>query len=149
MLSNSVHLNRIILDYRIYFQSIKPEDWTLKSAPGKWSKKEILGHLIDSAQNNLRRFIVTQYKQNEKIIYNQVEWVKYSNYQGSAIIDLIELWVLLNKQIAMVINNIPAEKLKFSCDTGKEKKELFTLEFLIEDYISHMRHHLSEIVESS
>src|SRR4030095_2595683 len=40
---------------------------SLKPAPGKWSKKEILGHLIDSATNNHQRFVRTQ--MTEELIF--------------------------------------------------------------------------------
>lgn len=41
-------------------QSIPEDIAAQKPAPGKWSKKEILGHLIDSAANNHQRFVRLQ-----------------------------------------------------------------------------------------
>jgi len=94
---------------------------------------------------NLRRFIVTQYKQNEKIIYYQDEWVMLQNYQDSDIDEMIILWKGLNQRIIKVISNIPSGKLNNTCDTGKNTIEPQTLEFLITDYVIHLRHHLWEL----
>ena len=52
-----------------------------KASPGKWRKKEILGHMVDSAQNNIRRFIVAGYEENPKIVYDQDKWVAIVKYQ--------------------------------------------------------------------
>jgi hypothetical protein len=127
------------------FSAISDNDWHLKPSPEKWSKKEILGHLIDSAQNNLRRFIVTQYQPNDTIFYHQDEWVKSQAYQSADVLELQQLWVLINKQLVRTIRQIPTEKLQYTCNTGKSDVELHTLAFLIEDYLPHMVHHLKQI----
>ncbi|MEQ8809866.1 MAG: DinB family protein [Imperialibacter sp.] len=127
------------------FASISDNKWNQKPTAKKWSKKEILGHLIDSAQNNLRRFIVSQHEPDNKIIYHQDEWVLHQNYQSADINELQQLWLLINKQLVRTVRNIPASALKNTCNTGKEAVELHSLEFLIEDYHAHMLHHLKQI----
>jgi DinB superfamily len=120
-------------------------EWEEKPAPDKWSRKEILGHLIDSAMTNIRRLIITQYHQNEKITYQQDEWVKFSDYQTMDIHDLITLWKLINLQYHRISKTIPAVSLSFTCDTDQETVSLKTLSFLIEDYWGHQQHHLRQI----
>ncbi|MEQ9376933.1 MAG: DinB family protein [Imperialibacter sp.] len=127
------------------FASISDNEWNQKPTAKKWSKKEILGHLIDSAQNNLRRFIVSQHEPDNKIIYHQDEWVLHQNYQSADINELQQLWLLINKQLVRTVRNIPASALRNTCNTGKEAVELHSLEFLIEDYHAHMLHHLKQI----
>lgn len=127
------------------FKAIPETVWSAKSDPKKWSKKEILGHLTDSAVTNLRRFLVTQFEQNKKIIYLQDEWVLAQNYQQTGTQDIIELWKALNLHIARTVENIPSEKLSNTCDTGKGTIELHSLQFLISDYINHMEHHLEQL----
>jgi hypothetical protein len=63
----------------------KAIDWETRPAPEKWSKKEIIGHLTDSAQINLQRFIRCTYEENFKLVYNQDEWVAAQHYQAAAI----------------------------------------------------------------
>ncbi len=138
-------LKDLIEQTLVHFNAIAEKEWSLKPTPNKWSKKEILGHLIDSAHNNLRRFIVTQYDQNNKIIYLQDDWVKLNDYHQVDFKELIQLWKLLNLQIARIIDHIPPENRNYTCDTGKQGGDLKTLEFLAEDYVVHMQHHLRAI----
>lgn len=127
------------------FSRISDESWNEKPNPVKWSRKELLGHLIDSASNNLRRLIVGQYEQGTKIVYHQDEWVAYQGYQEMDVEDVKTLWKLMNEQIARVIGRIPQSKLDNTCDTGKGKVEVHTLVYFIEDYIVHLKYHLKQI----
>ncbi|MGU3374014.1 DinB family protein [Chryseobacterium sp. M5A1_1a] len=127
------------------FQTISEEEWVYKATQEKWSKKEIIGHLCDSAFTNIRRFVVTQYKENENIVYDQNAWVKAQNYQNVPTSELINLWKSLNYQIIHVVENIPDEALQKTCDTTKTETRVFTLEFIIKDYVDHLQHHLETI----
>lgn len=135
-----------IIDAEIQrFQTISEDEWNYKNTPEKWSKKEIIGHLCDSAFTNIRRFVVTQYKENENIVYDQNIWVKAQNYQNVPVSELIDLWKALNYQIVHVVENIPDEALQRTCDTTKTELQRFTLEFIIKDYVDHLQHHLKAI----
>ncbi|PWN68158.1 DinB family protein [Chryseobacterium phosphatilyticum] len=138
-------LKNIIDEELQRFQKISEEEWSYKATPEKWSKKEILGHLCDSAFTNIRRFVVTQYKENENIVYDQNAWVKAQNYQNIPTTDLINLWKALNYQVVHIVENIPDEALKRICDTTKTEPQKFTLEFIINDYVDHLQHHLESI----
>ncbi|HEV8283380.1 MAG TPA: DinB family protein [Chitinophagaceae bacterium] len=121
---------------------IPAEQFNLKLSPVKWSKKEILGHLVDSAQNNIRRFIMAQYEERPKIIYNQDKWVAITNYQQYHLQDLISLWYLLNKHIAHILKGITPEMAVKESQT----EDLHSLKWLAEDYIKHLLHHLHQIL---
>lgn len=137
-----LHLvNQAMID----FENISDKAWNDKPQPLKWSKKELLGHLVDSAVNNIRRLVVGQYEQGVKIIYHQDEWVNFQGYQDATITEVIMLWKLLNYQISRVIENIPEEKLQNSCDTGKGIIEMHTLSFFIDDYLVHLKYHLNQL----
>lgn len=129
------------------FRLILEEEWTQKERPDKWSKREILGHLIDSALNNQRRFVVSQYEQGQKIVYDQDQWVKLQHYQEADSESLIDLWVLLNLQLIRIVDNIPESKLQYTCDTGKGKVQLQSLEELITDYVAHLKHHVGQVLK--
>lgn len=125
-------------------------EFNVKPNLDKWSKKEVLGHLIDSAHNNLRRFICGQYESSPpKIRYNQDFWVEANAYQQYSKENVIALWKLVNEQIIHVLNNMPTEHYLRTCDTGAATPELKTLEFLAVDYIRHMKHHLNQIIPGS
>lgn len=139
-------LESIVNTYTVQFLNFTEDELTHKPYPGKWSKKEIIGHLIDSAQNNIRRFVVTQYQDTPHIVYAQNEWVSLQHYQQYNSKHLVELWALLNRHIAVILKNMPADKYTLSCNSGKGQEELHTIQFLATDYINHHLHHLKQIV---
>lgn len=120
-------------------------DWATKPAPDKWSKKQIIGHLIDSAQVNLQRFVRCTYEEKFKLTYEQVEWVDAQHYQDANIKELLGLWNLLNLQIIRVLENYPADRLQAQCDNSKAEPNLHTVEWLAADYVEHMLHHLKQV----
>lgn len=127
------------------FAALSESEWAAKPDPAKWSKKEVLGHLIDSALNNHRRFIVSQYAENQNIVYCQDQWVVFQGYQQADTPELIGLWRLLNLQIARVLEIMPLNVYSHTCDTGKDGTDLHTLEWLAADYVGHLKHHLSQV----
>lgn len=135
-------LKQEIEDALIKFNPFSAEDWNHKPSPTKWSRKEILGHLCDSAMNNIRRFVVGQYEQDNKIVYRQDDWVTSQDYQNADYKDIILLWKLLNEQVIRIINKIPEDKLQNTCIT----EDKHTIEWLIQDYVPHLKHHLSQII---
>ena len=69
------------IDQFIQLVHNKPIDWESRPAPNKWSNKEIIGHLCDSAMINLQRFVRCTYEENFKLVYEQDEWVATQRYQ--------------------------------------------------------------------
>jgi hypothetical protein len=120
-------------------------DLSVRPLPNIWSKKEILGHLCDSSLTNLQRFVRAQYESQPYTVlkYAQNEWVELMDYQNLPTDHILNLWVILNKQVAGVIANISEERLFYSCEIGEEK--IVTLEWLINDYVVHLDHHLEQI----
>ena len=141
MHSIATQLETIIDTYLSQLSSVNEDDFTFKPSPAKWSKKELIGHLIDSAQNNARRFIVAQYEDDPTILYNQDKWVAINNYQQWDTKDLVQLWYLLNKQIISVLTNIPGEVNQRICNTS------YTIEWLAQDYIKHLKHHMHQVLK--
>jgi DinB superfamily len=123
-------------------QEIPEEEFAFKLSPEKWSKKEIIGHLIDSAQANIRRFVVSQYEDNPTIQYNQDQWVKIVAYQQWDAIDIIRLWSLLNVQICFILDNTDDQTAKRISTTDTSH----TIEWLAEDYNKHLLHHLHVVL---
>lgn len=125
------------------FSSISEEDWNSKPLPEKWSKKEVLGHLADSAINNINRFIRIQHGDQTNLYYDQNFWVKASDYEHQDLESVKTLWYSLNLQIARVWKKTWDADLE---RTIPVKDETPTLKFLMEDYIDHLNHHLRQIV---
>jgi len=111
---------------------------------GKWIRKEILGHLIDSAANNHQRFVRAPLA-NRFVWpgYDQQAWVSIHRYRERPWVELIDLWVALNRHVAAVIESVPAGKLQTPCSIGD--KEPLPLEWWMYDYLRHLKHHIEQI----
>jgi hypothetical protein len=111
---------------------------------GGWSRKQVIGHLIDSASNNHQRFVRASlepslvfpgYDQDGNV---QVQAIQEADWQL-----LVSLWATYNRFLAHVLAHIPEAKLETPCRIGQG--ETVTLRFLAEDYLKHLQHHLSQI----
>ncbi|HZV70333.1 MAG TPA: DinB family protein [Saprospiraceae bacterium] len=123
--------------------SIPEDEFSRKPSPDKWSKKEIIGHLIDSATNNHHRFVRAQFDENPIILYNQVLWNNHSYYQQMDGHHLISFWALYNQHIIELIKRIPPESMEKGCRMSDG--EIYTLSWLFDDYVRHLEHHLRQI----
>ncbi|MBC7863993.1 MAG: DinB family protein [Bacteroidia bacterium] len=118
-----------------------------KPLPEKWSKKEIIGHLCDSAMNNIQRFIRGQYENYPTINYEQYNWVNISAYNSYTKEEIILLWSSLNKHLCKILENMPVENYSKTCvmmSMGNETKG-YSLKWIAEDYLSHLVHHLKKV----
>jgi hypothetical protein len=140
MKEKSEELLKIVHDAELFLSRISKEK--SESIPGtSWTIKEIIGHLIDSACNNHQRYIRLQ---AGALIdfpdYDQNSWVDSAGYKNLDWQDILNLWISYNTVLAGIIANIDESYLN-----NYWKKKEITLEFLINDYIRHINHHLDQI----
>lgn len=146
----TTELATIIRDFTIRFENLEEKEFSLKESKDKWSRKEVLGHLVDSAHNNYRRFLCGQYEvPPARITYDQEFWVVANDYQHMPAGDIIVLWKMMNHQIIRVLETMPEQHYTSLVNTGKFEQELHTLQFLAEDYVKHLKHHLNQIFPKS
>ena len=127
-----------------------------RPAPDKWSKKEIIGHLIDSAYNNHQRFVRATSQENLVFQgYDQNEWVRRNQYQSREVDELLTAWATANRHLAKAIESLPEELRKRKttdhnfhqiCMNILTEGEETSLKYLVWDYIWHLEHHLGQIV---
>lgn len=121
-----------------------------------WSKKEILGHLIDSAYNNQQRFVRAE-AQGDLIFlgYDQEAWVVRQGYQSRPAKEIVEIWYRANLHLAALIANLPASLLSRTTTEHNfhkigmnrpEQGKAASLAYLVWDYIFHLEHHLAQIL---
>lgn len=139
-------LNRIVDETAPELRMLVEGAAATKKKPEVWSIKEILGHLIDSAANNHQRFVRAQ--QADTFTwpgYTQEAWVRLQDYQSRPWLELVELWIHYNRHLAHTISRIPDKALSVPCRIGTS--DPVALSFLLQDYLSHLQHHLRQIWE--
>jgi hypothetical protein len=124
--------------------------------PGKWSPREVIGHLIDSATNNHRRFVTAQAKDDLVFDgYDQDHWVDVQRYRDAAWPDLVMLWAAFNRHLARVMALVPeAVRLRSTARHNLDRlawqplpaDSPATLDYFMNDYVGHLRHHLAQIL---
>ena len=111
---------------------------------GGWSRRQVIGHLIDSASNNHQRFVRAMLADALEFPgYDQAGNVRVQAVQEADWLLLISLWASYNRYLAHVIAQIPEDRSGIICRIGKG--EPVTLGFLATDYLAHMLHHLRQI----
>lgn len=135
-----------IREHASKLRAIAEQQTSTRAGGGEgWSRKQELGHLIDSATNNRVRFIVAALSRNYAgPTYDGNGWVDLGGYADSSWSDLVELWTRQNQALARVVERIPDQVLNTPCKIGEN--EPVSLEFLIIDYLNHMQQHLQHIL---
>jgi hypothetical protein len=111
---------------------------------GGWTRKQIVGHLLDSATNNRQRFVRAAFEDSHAgPQYGQDAWVAAHGYAGKPWETLLLWWQVEHAILASVIDNIPDDCLETSYTVGDDPP--VTLRFLIEDYVTHQRWHLAQL----
>lgn len=149
-------LDRIISIARPKLLDISAHELAERPAPDKWSKKEIIGHLIDSAYNNHQRFLRASQQDNLVFFgYDQVDWVRQNDYQQREVTELIHTWATVNFHLSRLIHQLPAALLgRETTDNNFHKicmnripeGQASSLGYLVWDYLFHLEHHLVQIL---
>ena len=150
------HLLNVIRDATPRLMAIGDDASARRPAPRKWSPREIVGHLIDSASNNHQRFVRAQL-QDDLILsgYEQDAWVELQRYQDVPWQELVTLWAAFNRHIAHVMETAPAatrmrprhpHNLHQLAWQPVPEESPATLDYFMRDYIAHLEHHLRQLL---
>lgn len=132
------------------------EATTRRPAPGKWSPREIIGHLIDSASNNHQRFV--RMRDRDDLVvdgYEQDDWVRAQRYQDSPWTELVVLWMTYNRHLARLMAATPAaardrvrhaHNLHLRAYRPVSADRPATLGYFMNDYVDHLEHHLGQVL---
>ncbi len=146
MTKAATDLRAVVSDTSKKLQALSEDEVMRSRGTGKWVKKEILGHLVDSALNNQERFVRAQ--MTDRLVwpgYEQDRWVSVQKYRERPWAELTQLWEQLNRHIAHVMANVSPDRLSAQCVIGDDQP--VTLDWLMNDYVRHLRHHLNQIFD--
>ena len=138
-------LGRTVAQAKPLLMNLDNADTSTRPGENKWAKKEILGHLLDSASNNHQRFVRAALQGG--LTFPNYDQVSLVDLQRFADVDwnfLVDFWIAYNRFLAHVINSLPAKAAKITCNIGDNKPA--TLEWLAQDYVAHLKHHLNQIL---
>lgn len=125
-------------------RQISEADSMYSPSPGGWSRKQVLGHLIDSTSNNHQRFVRALLQPSLDFPgYDQAGNVRVQAIHEAEWSVLVSLWAAYNRYLAHLIEHVPTSKLDTPCRIGAG--EPVTLAFLASDYLTHLYHHLRQI----
>ena len=147
MTSSMAKLESLLNEISELFMNYSEEELLAPRAPGKWSRQQILGHLVDSALNNLRRFCEIQFLPQPYMVqaYRQNELVDVNQYQDLPLEHLLQLWLSVNRQIIYVVEAMPVEKFQLQVNPQYDNNEMKSLGWIIGDYVEHMDHHRRQL----
>jgi hypothetical protein len=156
-------MDQFLTDFRYTIEDGKnrllaiPAEQARAGEADKWSPKQIIGHLIDSAANNHQRFVRAQFTSDLVCPgYQQDAWVDVQKYNNESWPDLINLWAAYNLHLAHVVSVMDHHELTRSRDQHNldqiafkavDKNTPTTLEYFIRDYVDHLQHHLNQIFD--
>ena len=144
MLQISNQLETLVLKTQQDFENLSDAEASKLPAAGRWSRKQILGHLIDSATNNHQRFVHALLQDEVRLpSYDQEGCVRVERYQELQWGQLAALWASYNRFLAHILAGVPAAKRDTPCFVGEYP--VMTLQELAVDYVRHMQHHLDQI----
>ena len=136
----SAQLEDVVADAMVWLGALSDARASVPESAGKWNAKQVIGHLTDSAVNNLGRIVRMQIAPGLKMPgYEHEEWVALQHYSEREWSKVLEVWAALNGQVAWTVAHVDKAKLG---TRGEVSGSELTLGFLIEDYIAHMEHHL-------
>ena len=145
MQATAQHLRQTLDHVLPFLRHITDEEASIKPLPHKWSKKEILGHLIDSACNNQQKFVRIMAQPHLDFVgYAQDFWVSEQHYNQASWQDVVSLWYAYNQHIAHIIEFVNPDFLQNTITINGIG--LFKLEFIMQDYAEHLKHHLKAIL---
>ncbi len=147
MKETAQHLRDTLNTLKPLLLKIKDKEAGIKPSPKKWSNKEIIGHLIDSACNNQQKFVrllLSDQPHIEFVGYAQDDWVAAQHYQKAKWKQLVRTWYAYNMHIAHIIEYANPKRLDNTIAINGIGA--FRLDFIMTDYVEHLKHHMKVVL---
>ncbi len=136
-----MNYKEVVEDFYAYLKSIDEEITKTKISEDKWSLREIIGHLIDSASNNHQRFVRLQFSDLLDFpAYDGEEWIRVEKFNKIEWPLLASLWYSYNCLLINIIDGIESNKMNNVW--VKNEDEAIPLKELIHKYFVHLELHI-------
>lgn len=117
----------------------------LRYAPGKWTVKDILQHIIDTERiMSYRALRLSRNDQTPLPGFDQDEFVAYANGSRRTIPDLYEEYATVRKASIALFSNCDEEMLLRTGTCSDQKISVLALGFVL---VGHVTHHVNVINE--
>ncbi len=148
MIATTNKLDALLNLTREYISKASRAELNHKSSSEKWSKKEIMGHLIDSGINNIQRFTRVQIEKEPYRILpmKQAELVQVNDYQNAEIEELLAFLMAINARVKNIMLLQNAQTLATPIELYREGN-MSDMRYLMEDYVVHFEHHINQIIK--
>jgi hypothetical protein len=146
MKETGARLRALVARLQPLLYAITADKAAQRPAPGKWSPKEILGHLCDSASNNQQKFVRTARAPEghlDMVGYQQEGWVVLQDYQSRDWAELVAFWAAFNLHIAHIMAQLPAAAAGHTISIDGSAP--YRLDFIVGDYVEHLLHHARQM----
>jgi hypothetical protein len=142
---SSTHLSGVLREAEPLLRKITDAEANVPRSPEKWSRKEIVGHLLDSASNNHQRFVRAAL-QGELTFpgYSQEALVKLERFRDLPWTELLDFWLAYNRFLAHLMASLPPASEGVQCKIGNDAP--VTLGWIVSDYVEHLKHHLNQVL---
>jgi hypothetical protein len=125
---------------------LSEQEWREPYASGKWTRIQVLGHLVDSAAHNHQRFARALHEESIAAPgYDGDAQVRVQHYADAPVPVLAETWRAYNQLLSFVLMQIPANQEQTPCCIGQF--ESITLRELAFDYVAHLEHHVRQMLK--
>ncbi len=140
------HLHRLIAQAEPAMASFPATHWLAARGEGKWTRIQLLGHLIDSAANNHQRFVrALAQPRLDWPGYDQTAHVAVQRYAEADPAVCLALWAAYNRHVGHVIRQITPDQASTPCAIAGGPE--MSLSDLALDYVAHLEHHLKQLLE--
>ena len=140
-------LTQLLVGARDGLLALLESDVDAPRGDGAWTKRQILGHLIDSTAANHQRFVRAQFTDELRFPpYDAPGWVVVERYEVANWPLLVDLFVAYASFLAHVLSVMPDDQLATPCwvDWYGDPQPI-PLSQVASEYLDHVRRHLGQL----
>ena len=138
-------LENQITEFQNLTSAISEDKGTYAYAEGKWSIKELIGHLIDGERVfAYRAYRFSRHDQTPLAGFEQDDYVANGNFNNAKLADLIAEFTLLRQSNILFFNNLTDEAWLYTGTASEVNVSVRGIAYIM---VGHVRHHTNILKE--